>query len=164
MAINLNERDPDLPGGTREPRGPRLPTTVPAPDVPLTPAPIEPGTTDPGAGPNPDGKRAASVEQDADVLPADMVGDIPPPPIPSPPPIVGPGVAGIRGTEAGTLSLPGTRGAMPFRTAAFQPVRPRFGPGVPVTGGTGAPAAGLGLDPEQAAEILRALAGGGGLQ
>jgi hypothetical protein len=99
-------------------------------------------------------------DADVQVLPPDAIGDIPPPPVPAPPTIVGSGVAGIRGTEAGTFSRPGTRGAVPFRTAAYQPPRPpRFGPGVPLAGGGDVGGVGA-LSPEDAAELLRALAAG----
>jgi hypothetical protein len=101
---------------------------------------------------------------DVTTLSTDLIGDIPPPPVP-PPPIVGSGVAGIPGTEAGTFARPGTRGAIPFRTSAFRPRPPRFGPGVPQAGGGTTDVSGLGgndlgLSPEQAAELLRQLVAG----
>lgn len=106
------------------------------------------------------------VNSDVDTMGADQVGDIPPPPIPdAPAPLIqGPGVAGIRGTEAGTFARPGSAGAAPFRSPAFVPKRPpRFGPGVANVGG-GQPAldGGVGLSPDEAAELLAGLAGGRG--
>jgi hypothetical protein len=54
------------------------------------------------------GVPAPPIGEGADTLPLNAIGDVPPPPIPAPPtpraPIItGPGIAGIRGTEAGTL-------------------------------------------------------------
>lgn len=156
--------DDPAPREPRQPAVPRLPQVGPPPVGPS--APVQTPSTTPPVGPSapPGGEpKIANTNQDTDVMPADAIGDIPPPPIPSPP-IVGPGIAGIPGTEAGTLARPGQRAAQPFRSAAFAPVRPRFGPGVPVTGGggIGGDVGGLGLDPDQAAEILRTLADGGG--
>lgn len=91
----------------------------------------------------------ASAEQDVTTVPFDEIGDIPPPPVPAPP-----SVAGLPG--AGTFARPGTPGAAPFHTPAYRaPQRgPRFGPGVPMAGG-------MGMSPEDAAEMLRRLAAGG---
>jgi hypothetical protein len=129
-----------------------IPAAPPVADVPGTEAP-------PTAAPP-----TVDRNQDADQLAADLIGDIPPPPVPAPPapvaPIKGPGVGGIPGTEAGTLSQPGTPGAMPFHTPAFAGTHtPRFGPGTPVVGGDPA-ALGDALPPEIVAEILRSLAAG----
>jgi hypothetical protein len=133
--------DPTLPF---EPTGPYQP-----------PAPA-PKPADPAPAPQPD-------DQDATPLPTDMIGDIPPPPIPPPPPITGVGVAGIQGTEGSSFARPGTPAGAAFRTSAFYSQRPqRFGPGVPVLGGAN-PVPGLegaGLDPDDAAELLAALAAG----
>ncbi len=108
-------------------------------------------------------------DNDVDTMNNDQVGDIPPPPIPdSPrgPTITGPGIAGIPGTEAGTFARPGSQGALAFRSPAFVPKgRPRFGPGVANVGGGQSPldaGAGLGLSPDEAAELLKGLAGGRG--
>lgn len=89
----------------------------------------------------------------AGTLPTDIIGDIPPPPIPA---AATAGVAGLSG--ASTFAQPGTTGAKPFRTAAFSnPARGlRFGPGTKVVGAAPAPVAGL--DPEEAAALLRRLA------
>lgn len=161
MVFNIgDDRFEGRTGGPGLDRTPRLP---PAPEK-IIEISSEPQTVAPQAPPETAPPEAQAVEQDTDTLSADAIGDIPPPPIPTPP-IVGPGIAGIRGTEAGTLARPGSRAAQPFRSAAFEPKRPRFGPGVPVTGGGGTGDAGaLGLDPDQAAEILRALAAGGGVR
>lgn len=102
----------------------------------------------------------AAGDQDADEMPADTVGDIPPPPVPLPPmppaapPMPGPGIAGIPGTEAGTLARPGTRGAAPFHSQ-------RFGPGVPAPSGmlpSGLDA--LGMNPDEMDAIMRRMVGG----
>lgn len=139
---------PEPPGGVYG--GPAQP---PIENPPLPGAPPLPPISPPGPNPNNGGTEVLSIDQ---------IGDIPPPPVPRPPPIRGSGVAGIPGTEAGTFALPGTRAAAPFRTSAFATQRPRFGPGVPMVGGSpgvaGLEGEGLGLDPEQAAEILRVLA------
>lgn len=124
---------------------------------------LEQGPTT-GAGlfpPTPVPGTSTQADQDTTPFPTDLIGDIPPPPVPAPPPIVGSGVAGIPGTEAGTFSRPGTRGAMPFRTAAA-----RFGPGMPAAGASSMlpmGMEGLGMTPEDAAEILRRMAAGGGM-
>ena len=121
---------------------------------------IDPGKVhQPGFNPQP----LDQGDGDAESLPTDQVGDIPPPPVPAAP-IEGVGVAGIPGTEGSTFARPGSKGAVPFRTAAFQsPHPPRFGPGVPFAGSATTDVSGLGdtgLDPERAAELLRALASG----
>lgn len=99
---------------------------------------------------------------DVDVMPPDAIGDIPPPPIPLPPmtpsaPLPTPGIPG-------TLAQPGSRGAMPFRSNAFNAQSPRFGPGAPMVGGAGAQVSGLGDTglgaPDDVAELLRMLAAG----
>lgn len=132
------------PAQTPNPGAPGVPWTAP-----LTPAPWTAPLTPP---PHPHN------DLDTNALPQDMIGDIPPPPVPLPPKTTGPGVGGIIGTEAGTLSMPGTRGAAPFHSTAFtNPRPPRFGPGVPTTGGSG-----LGVDPKKIAELLQALAAQGG--
>jgi hypothetical protein len=53
---------------------------------------------------------------------------------------------------------------MPFRTSAYAAQRaPRFGPGTPVVGGGfGGPDDPSALGPDEAAELLRALAAGRG--
>lgn len=153
--------------GRDDPRDPREPPPPPPPPPPPAPLPIEPGPIDPPPPiepPPPGGAQGPDPDADIDILPPDSIGDIPPPPVPRPPrprPITGPGIGGIPGTEAGTLAQPGTRGAVPFRTAAFAPQRPpRFGPGSPIVGGgtgiTDGTAGGLSQD--EAAELLRALA------
>lgn len=106
-------------------------------------------------------QRNQAVTAGVETLPPELVGDIPPPPIPPLPQTLGSGVGGIRGTEAGTLSLPGSRGAVPFRSNAFQPKHPpRFGPGVPLAGGGSTDVSGLDINPDDAAELLRELARG----
>lgn len=138
--------DPDTTTMTAGPLPPSAPPTAPDPTPAPAPAP-------------------APTSQDAQTMPADTIGDIPPPPVPRrPETILGPGVAGLPGTEAGTFARPGTAAVRPFRTPAYFSARPqRFGPGVPVTGG-GAGVSGLadlGMGPDEAAELLRRLAGGG---
>jgi hypothetical protein len=155
MGFFDNKRDTPEP---REPRQAPAPAPVPAPapdpNAPpdIVPDPVEwTGDFPPASDPN----------QDANVMPNDLIGDIPPPPIPPPPTIQGPGVGGIPGTEAGTLSRPGAAGAVPFRTAAYRsPRSPRFGPGVPLVGGASMNVGdeGLGLQPDEAAELLARLA------
>lgn len=134
---------------------------APAPDTGMGGAPAAP----------PDQAPSEPVQNgDVNTLPADLVGDIPPPPIPAPPALIqGAGVGGIKGTEAGTLSRPGSAGAAPFRTSAFTTFHPpRFGPGVANAGGAPTPFSGvsdnqgLGLNPNDAADLLRRLAGGQG--
>lgn len=132
-------------------------TAPPSTNPPPQPAPTPAPTPSPAPAPAP-------TSQDASTLPSDEIGDIPPPPIPSRP-IVGPGVAGIPGTEAGTFARPGTAAARPFRSPAFFQKRPpRFGPGVPVAGGSAdvQGLADLGMGPDEAAELLKALAAGFG--
>lgn len=151
------------PAVTPNPNAPDVPFTTPI-TLPQLTKPIEPLT--PGAGGGGDVPPLVHTAGNGGVetLPPDLIGDIPPPPIPTPP-ITGSGVAGIKGTEAGTLARPGQRAAAPFRTSSYAP-KPqlRFGPGVPAAGGDTAAVSGLGLDPEQAAEILRQLASRGGVQ
>jgi hypothetical protein len=162
-------REPEDP---REPRDRTPPPPPPLPDDPGGGELIEPpgGETQPPPLPSGGGSGGGS-DADEDVLPSDEIGDIPPPPVPRPPRrprIPGPGVAGIPGTEGGTFAQPGTRAAIPFRTSAFAAQRPmRFGPGAPMVGGGGGVGGqglgvGGGLSPEEAAELLRALAAGRG--
>lgn len=158
-----------------EGRIPITPGTLPAP------APAEPmqtpGTPDGGSFFGPPPEVTAPIDQDVSTLPSDAIGDIPPPPIPAPPissgvggatpPIPGIGVGGLPGTEGSTFARPGTPAARPFRTPASYHARPpRFGPGVPQAGGGIAEVSGLGgvpgLNPDDAAELLRRLAMGGG--
>lgn len=130
------------------------PSPPPPPGVPPVPPPMAPPEFQPSHQIAP----TAPANQGASALPNDLIGDIPPPPVP-PPPISGPGVSGIPGTEAGTFSRPGSRGVLPLHTAAFTNRKPqRFGPGVPTVGAS--PDAGIGISPDDAAEILRRLAGG----
>lgn len=146
------------PAGAPEPTGgvstnpPPGPPPVALPGEP-EPGSIPPPTLPPGpALPNPG-------NQDTNTLPPDLIGDIPPPPIPLPP---GVGVAGAPGAEGSTFARPGSRGAQPFRTPAFFSQRPqRFGPGVPTLGG-GDEGAGLGMEPDEVGELLRQLAAGSG--
>lgn len=132
------------------------PVSAPAP----APAPTPP--TPPAAG-----APRTLPTSDTVPVPQDQIGDIPPPPLPVPARarITGSGVAGIPGTEAGTFARPGTAAARPFQTPAFAAnFRTRFGPGVPNVGGGSTDVSGLSpdmLSPEEAAELLRSLAGGG---
>lgn len=149
--------DPNNPPQPSPPPPPPItnPAQTPNPNAPGVPwtAPLTPPILPPADGPE-----HPHNDLDTNALPQDMIGDIPPPPIPLPPKTTGSGVAGIVGTEAGTLSQPGTAGAAPFRSAAFlNPRPPRFGPGVPTTGGGG-----FGIDPKKIAELLQALAARGG--
>lgn len=162
--------DPRDPGRLRPDRMPTTPTT-PTPSLPPPPDNLVPGAGTWGAGSDRVRSRHAPHPSDsgATSLPSDIIGDIPPPPIPQPP-IVGPGVAGIPGTEAGTFARPGSAAAMPFRTAGYAAARPqRFGPGAPIVGGGGGMSGfggdegGMGLgSPDAVAELLRALAAGRG--
>lgn len=162
--------------GFYDDRPDRLPRDRPVVPTPALPPPVSPDSLVPGGGtwgagsdrvrsrhaPHPSDNGATS-------LPSDIIGDIPPPPIPQPP-IVGPGVAGIPGTEAGTFARPGTAAAAPFHTSAYGAARQqRFGPGAPIVGGGGAMSgfggdeASIGLgSPDTVAELLRALAAGRG--
>lgn len=135
--------DPPIVGGPAEP-----------------PVPFEPPGSTPlgGGGGFPVEPPPAADDQDEEVLPTDIVGDIPPPPIPAPPSLPGVGPAGIPGTEGSTFARPGSAGLVPFRTAAYRQPPQRFGPGVPVMGGGGM----AGLSPDEAAELLRAMAAGRG--
>jgi hypothetical protein len=131
---------------------------TPVPFEPIDPNP--PGTTPPAPAPSP--APLPDPDADASAVPPDLIGDIPPPPVPEAPPITGVGVAGIHGTEGRSFSRPGTPSGARFRTSAFYSQRPqRFGPGVPVLGGAN-PVPGLdaaaGLSPEEAAELLAGLA------
>jgi hypothetical protein len=139
-----------------------IPTQTDAPEA-LPGGPI----VAPGSQPFPPTTGEVGGDQDTDILPPDLIGDIPPPPVPAPPAISGTGLAGIPGTEGSTFARPGTPGAIPFRTPAFFSQRPpRFGPGVPIAGGGSAAVSGLGseggigLSPEEAAELLRSLVAG----
>lgn len=139
---------------------PHPPVALPPDETVVTP-PDTPVTPPPSLSVAPIGDNTVS-DAGATVLPADVIGDIPPPPIPTLPNIAG-------GPGAGTFALPGTRGAVPFRTPAFKQTgrSPRFGPGVPTAGSSIAPGgvsdAGVGsLSPDAAAELLRRLAQGNG--
>lgn len=135
-----------------------------------TAGPAGPGIVPGGSGESGGGApQDTNSNNDANTLPPDLVGDIPPPPIPGLPAMTrGSGVAGMRGTEAGTFARPGTAAAAPFRSAAFVPKRPaRFGPGVAMAGGGSTAVQGLdmatpGLNGDDAAELLARLARGGG--
>lgn len=139
------------PSASTEPEGPEVVSFIRPPEQP------------PSAPPPPD-----AVSQDADTLTLDVIGDIPPPPIPAPAiPRRPTGVAGAPG--APTFSLPGTAGARPFRTPAFASASrgPGFGPGVAVTGAAPTVAVGDpdeegygGLSADDMGELLRRLAGG----
>lgn len=162
MARRLDEIEPEPPG---RPAAPLPPSSLGEQIGGQLGALTEGGIPAPATPPLPQ----VPANQDVSLLGADRIGDIPPPPVPPPPRLRGPGVGGIPGTEAGTLALPGSRGAAPFRTPAFSDPRrgPRFfGPGVPLVGGgpgrvdVGGPAdvgAGMPLSPEEAAELLRSL-------
>lgn len=99
------------------------------------------------------------------LIPPDLVGDVPPPPVPAAPSV---GVAGSRGAGGSTFARPGSAGMRGFRSMPSQAPRPRFGPGVPSAGGgVGGGAStlagadgGTGLSPDEAAELLRRMAGG----
>lgn len=160
---------PDERFGNRQPNTgarPLAPPVVPPVVQPVIP-PVIPGgggvppviTPTPGLGYVPPGHGDAS-SADVSTLPPDQIGDIPPPPVPAPPitsSSVGSGSSGI----TGTFARPGTQAAAPFRSAAYtpKPQQQRFGPGVANVGGDSG-VQGLGLDPEQAAEILRNRAAG----
>lgn len=165
--------DPDLPLGGEPPEPiPSEPVEapIPPPDSGL-PNVWPPRVEEPVESPAP-ATPAIEPEQDSNTPPLDAIGDIPPPPIPPPPPApVTPrvpddgGIAGAPG--APTFALPGTIAARPFRTPAFSSTKrgTRFGPGVPVTGGAPMLSGGggdesLGIGPDEAAELLRRLAGG----
>lgn len=154
----------DDPNQTPPPWGaPPAATSTPwsaPPPPPIPPpysAPPSPGWNAPGPVTPP---KPTGADADANALPPDLIGDVPPPPVPMPP-IVGPGIAGIQGTEAGTLGRPGTRSTASLHSSSYAATHaPRFGPGTPEVGG-GETAAGIGgLTPEQLAEILRSLAAG----
>lgn len=165
---------PDAPEPVAPP--PALPPEI---DAPVRGGPAGVGGSDTGTGePRPapptlpptgagQTEPTDAADSDADTMDNDQVGDIPPPPVPDAPaaPLIqGPGVAGIPGTEAGTFARPGTRGATAFRSPAFVPKRPpRFGPGVANVGGGQSPIdVGLGLSPDEAAELLASIVGGRG--
>lgn len=130
--------------------------------LPSDSAPL-PEPTDPGAGgggdvgPGPD-------DGGASTLPGDLVGDIPPPPIPQAPTTLA-GGAGVS-----TFARPGTIAARPFRSFGASEARPlRFGPGAPtagggVGGGDSTAVSGLGdvgqagLGADAAGELLRRIA------
>jgi len=111
-----------------------LPTTeVPSPlmpgvdpfDAPELAAPEMAAPEDPGPPPTSDA--------DTTGLPSDQVGDIPPPPVPAPPPRLGGPKAAVL---PGTFARPGTAAARPFRSNAYAASRPqRFGPGTASAGG-----------------------------
>lgn len=167
MPLNDRRDAPD----PREPRQPPQPPPPPPPPdegsysttIPTQP-PALPGAPPPlGVPPIPPPvpPPSSAGNQDGTALPPDLIGDIPPPPLPS-----GFGVGGAPGAEGSTFARPGSRGAQPFRTPAFFSQRPeRFGPGVPTLGGgstdvSGLDGEGLGLSPEEAAELLAQLASG----
>lgn len=139
---------------------PNPPTPGPGAPPPPDPGPGTIPPTNPVPGPDPS-------DMGAGTMPPDLIGDIPPPPVPLPP---GVGVAGAPGLGGSTFARPGTAAAQPFRTPAYFSQRPqRFGPGVPTLGGGsivpglgGDQGGSLGLDPEEAAELLRAMAAGRG--
>lgn len=150
-----------------------LPTTeVPSPVSPGTPWGAEPDPFDgmvPGAPPPveaPPSEPPSAGDSDVTQLPPDLIGDIPPAPVPARPArLTGPGVAGLAGSEAGTFARPGSAGAKPFRTPAYAAARaPRVGAGTPVVGGGPRVEPGVGgmLPPDEAAELLRTLALRGG--
>lgn len=162
MVMFDDPRDPERLPRTR-PEPAQAPATAPLPTPPSVP---EAGV--PEAGVNINRVRAKRASDNAATsLPPDVIGDIPPPPIPQAPPITGPGVGGIPGTEAGTFARPGSMGAAPFRTSAYAaPRQQRFGPGAPIVGGGGMSGfggdeggMGMGLGaPDDIGELLRALA------
>jgi hypothetical protein len=143
---------------TTEAPSPLMPGVDPF-DAPELAAPeMAAPTEDPGPPP--------ASDSDVTALPSDQVGDIPPPPVPAPPPSLGPPKAAVL---PGTFARPGSAAARPFRSNAYAASRPqRFGPGTASAGGGSAAVAGLGTDtgmgmsPEDAAELLARMARSGG--
>lgn len=147
MAINLDDPDP---------RRPRIPDGLPPQPLPPTgpvPSPVDSGSP-----------YLPNLNQDAQTIPSDTIGDIPPPPVPQAPRPRKPTdlmPGGPAGAEGGTFARPGSVGMRPHRSPAAAP--PRFGPGVPIVGSAPNEAVAsddIGLTPEEIEALMRGLAGG----
>ena len=116
--------------------------------IPLAIQPAPAPTGAPSAVPAP----TAPVADMAGPMPADVIGDIPPPPIPALPTSLLPPSSELGGGLRERPKVPGSmRGT-------------RFGPGVPVVGGGSTDVAGLGTQPprltdEDLARLIASLAG-----